>query len=154
MQDLPRLARGLVAVSLLAVALPSFAELGAKASSIQADAARLQASPRVTSTSRYAVHEMTAAGGTTVREYVAPSGTVFAVTWHGTYKPDLRQLMGEANFAAYQQQVAARTRRIRGPQHIEINGLVVDLGGHPRDFHGRAFLRSQLPAGTDPKEIQ
>ncbi len=154
MRTLTRLARGLVALFLVALAVPAFAELGAKAASIDADVARLNASRHVTVTSQYAVHEMTAANGSVVREYVSPAGTVYAVTWKGQYKPDLRSLMGEANFNAYLQQVSARTRHIRGPQHVEVNGLVVEVAGHPRDFHGRAYLAQEIPAGTSAKEIQ
>jgi hypothetical protein len=32
--------------------------------------------------------------GTTAREYVSPSGQVFAVSWQGQAMPDLGQLLG------------------------------------------------------------
>jgi len=145
----PRAAAAIM-VSLLLVSTAT-AELGANSSTVVNDAVRLKATPRVTANSRFAVHEMTAATGTVVREYASPSGVVFAVAWSGPYKPDLRQLMGR-HFDTYIQQ--AQLRRARGTRRIQAGNLVVELSGHARDFHGRAYLADSVPAGVDVKEIQ
>ena len=145
-----RLALVLVLVALIAV--PSFAELGASAATVASDAAHLKASHSVTANLRYSVHEMKTESGTTVREYASPSGTVFAVSWRGQSKPDLRNLLGESNFTAYTQ--AASQHQVRGVHHVEVNGLIVETGGHMRDLRGRAYLADHVPSGVDLKEIQ
>ncbi len=137
----------------VAISVPMFAELGGQMDTIAADAAHMKATRRVTATAKYAVHEMKADSGTVVREYVSPQGKVFAVSWEGPYKPDLRQLMGAANFEAYTT-AAARVKAHGGPRRYEVNGLVVEVSGHQRDFHGRAYLQQDVPAGTDVAEIQ
>src|ERR1700684_555487 len=83
------------ATTLCLLPLQAGATLGGDASTTQADQARLKASLRITPGEKFAVHEMTLPTGTVVREYVSPQGQVFAVSWKGPFKPDLRQLMGD-----------------------------------------------------------
>ena len=128
------------------------ASLGGDESSVEADRAHMGASLRVAERHAYRLHEVTTAGGSTVREYASPSGVVFGVTWHGPGLPDMRQLLGPS-FTRYQQ--ALRLRRAhRQPLLIDEPDLVIRLTGHPRSFHGRAYLPQQIPAGVDPAEIQ
>ena len=140
-----------LAVLALLFASPAAAELGARMDTVANDAAHMKAQRRVTANSRFAVHEMTADSGTVVREYVSPAGTVFAVSWNGPYKPDLRQIMGQ-HFDTYT--ATAQRRRVRGPHRIEEGNLVVEITGHPRDFHGRAYLSDAVPANVEAREIQ
>ena len=133
------------------------ASLGGDSASIEADrmhmkvdhAARLTPS----STGIYTVHETILPTGTIVRQYVSTAGVVFAVTWSGPFKPDLRQLMGpHFNTMIVRQagQVLAGHRFVS--QHEA--DLVVESGGHPRSFVGRAYLPSALPAGIAVQDIQ
>lgn len=62
---------------------------------------------RSTQTQAYAVHEIQAATGTVVREYVSGSGKVFAVAWQGPWPPDMRQILA-GYFDQYER--AARTQ--------------------------------------------
>ena len=86
--------------------------------------------------------------GTTVREFVSQTGTVFAVAWQGPSIPDLRQVLG-MYFAPYAQaaQAAQRKRAGHGPLRIEEPGLVVEQSGHPRAFTGRAYVPHFVPLG-------
>ena len=76
----------------------------------------------------HVVHEIRAASGTTVREYLTTTGTVFAVAWQGPWLPDMRQVLG-THFDQYQQAVhsGARTRKSRGSIVIEEPDLVVQM---------------------------
>jgi len=142
------------ALSWLLCALPCYASLGGDLSSVRDDQARINASLLVTQTSAYSVHELHSPTGQVIREYAAPSGKIFAVTWHGPWAPDLQHLLG-SHFAEFQQALQSSNRRAaHGPLFVEQGSLVVELGGHMRDFMGRAYLSDQLPAGVRAQEIR
>ena len=68
----------------------SFATLGEQAS-VNATAAT--SSKKILSQVTYNIQE-SIVNGITVREFVLPSGVVFAVTWRGIKHPDLSQVLG------------------------------------------------------------
>lgn len=127
------------------------AALGGTVASVEADRVHANGSlTRMVRTDAYALHEIRSAAGTTIREYVSPSGTVFAVAWDGPWMPDMTQVLG-AHFGHYQQAMAARARRrrSRGLVVIDDADLVVQMSGHPRSFSGRAYIPSLVPQGID-----
>lgn len=146
------LSRLLLVACALTLVPGAFAVLGEDVSSIAADTAHFKASVRVLANQRYSTHEMRSAAGTTIRQFVSTSGTVFGVAWQGS-APDLQQLLG-SYFAEY---VAAmnsrRGQRGRGV-HIETDDLVIETGGHMRFVVGRAFLRSRLPSGVSADDLR
>jgi hypothetical protein len=90
--------------------------------------------------------------GTVVREYFDAEGTVFAVSWSGPYRPDLKQLLG-SHFPAFENAAAGHDRRAnRSRARVDTGDLVTQSAGHMGAFEGRAWLRSRLPAGFDPHE--
>jgi uncharacterized protein DUF2844 len=136
----------------LCASAPALAVLGGDLSSIQSDQARLRASVRIMPARQYTVHEMQTPAGTTIRQFVSPSGTVFAVSWQGT-APDLQQLLGDY-FNQYLQAAGAQpSRRGRGV-HIDTGDFVFESGGHMRFVTGRAFLRSKMPSGVRSDQIR
>ncbi|MGO8796607.1 MAG: DUF2844 domain-containing protein [Candidatus Sulfotelmatobacter sp.] len=136
-------------VTLLIAALPARAALGGDVASIQADQVHMQGTRQTTVAQSYTVHEIQAASGITVREYVSPAGQVFAVVWQGPFLPDLRQLLGKYFDEYVEGQRVQNVSRIgRRPLQIEQPGLVVQSGGHPRSFEGRAYIPELLPAGV------
>lgn len=154
--------KALPAVAALAIflsALPAWAALGGSIASVQADQVHMQGTVRRTASASYTVHEIQSASGIVVREYVASTGesagTVFAVAWQGPWPPDLRQLLG-SYFDQYMQAARAQSaaRVGRRPLLIEEPGLVVQIGGHPRAFVGRAYVPGMLPAGVRAEEIR
>jgi hypothetical protein len=156
-QSPARVAR-IVCLPLILVALPSiaFAALGGRVASVDADRIRVQgALMRIVRNDAYALHEIRSASGTMIREYVNPSGVVFAVAWDGPWLPDLRQVLGD-QFDRYQavMQSRQRSRTGRGAVVIDEPGLVVQMSGHPRAFRGRAYLPAQLPAGLSLESIR
>ncbi len=114
----------------------------------------MNASVSVTSRDGYEVHEVQAPGGTVVDEYVSPSGTVFAVAWHGQFPPPMQQILG-TYFEQYSAALQARPK-IYGhrPVNIQEQGLVVQTGGHMRAHFGRAYDPTLLPQGFTVNQIQ
>jgi len=131
---------------------PAAAALGGTEASIEADQVRMKATRRIVATSQYTVHEIQAASGTLVREYISAQGQVFAVAWQGPLMPDLQQILG-SHFADYA--AAARNKRARrGPVLVQQPDLVLQSGGHMRAFSGRAYLPQLLPANVNVDDIR
>lgn len=148
-----RIMRGIFVM--LALPFPLSASLGGDASSVLADQAKMQGNLRTTSSDSYTVHEIQAATGVAVKEYVSPAGKVFAVSWHGPFQPDLRQLLG-GYFDVYTQAVQAQSAHHhgRGPLLIQQPGLVVQIAGHMRSFFGKAYDPQLLPAGVNAEDLR
>jgi hypothetical protein len=146
---------GIAAVLLILGALPAWASLGGDRASVDADQVHLQGTRTTKAVESYTVHEIHAAGGVVVREYVSADGKVFAIGWNGPWMPDLRQLLG-GYFEQYVQAAKAQNaaRPGRRPLMIEQPGLVVEVGGHPRAFTGRSYVPEMLPAGVRAEEIR
>jgi hypothetical protein len=127
-----------------AAASPALAALGEDVSTVEADLVRMKGALRVTSTAAYAVHEITSADGTVVREYLSPQGKVFALSWHGPFMPDLRQVLG-SYYGQYEQ---AASVPHYGHRHLAVEepGLVVHSSGRLRAFSGRAWVPGMVPA--------
>ena len=142
-------------LAIVATAMPAWGSLGGDAASIQADQLHMQGSRTMKATESYTMHEIQAANGTVVREYLSAEGKVFAIAWHGPWIPDMHQLLGsyfDQYAQANQAQRGARMRR--GPILINQPGLVVQIGGHPRAFTGRAYVPEMLPSGVGAGNIE
>lgn len=154
--SLGRVVRAACSVAVLVAvgqfAKPARAALGDDVSAIENDRVRMHANVQIRRTTSYDVHELATAVGSTVREFVGPDGKVFAVTWSGGWRPNLRDLLGvhHDRFVAHM----AAHRRVRGPGRIELPGMVVVMGGYLRTFFGYAYLTDQLPAGFSPEELK
>ena len=135
--------------------MPAAASLGDNEASVQTDAQHLRASARVTQRANYSVHEMQSTAGTTVREYVSPQGKVFGVSWQGPVRPDLQQLLGSYYQRAVQiVQSGTLQRSGRHPFSVSEPDLVVQMGGHPRAFSGRAYVPNLVPSDVTAQEIR
>jgi hypothetical protein len=133
------------------------AVLGGSAGSVEVDRlhmnAKYAARTNAPAVGNYTIQEMTLPSGTSVRQFVSStSGVVFAVTWSGPFVPDLRQLMG----SHFDKMVARQTGTSQAGHRFvrqQYSDLVVESGGHPRSFTGRAFLPAALPAGVALQDI-
>jgi hypothetical protein len=132
---------------------PAWAVLGNSAASVLNDQARMKGTLRSVDAKAYVMHKITAQDGTVVREYVSPGGVVFGVAWEGQFPPDLQQLLGpyyqQAKQAASQQESHGR-----GPIVINTPGLVFQQTGHPRSFHGQAYIPQLIPQGVKASDIR
>ena len=148
---------GFAVALLLCIPSAASATLGGDAASVDADRVQVQgALVGITRRDAYAVHELQAPSGTSVREYVSPTGQVFGVAWQGPWMPDMRQLLGPY-FDQYQslvQAAQASPRRRRGSLVIDTPGLVVHASGHPRAFSGSAYVPALVPQGVGPETVK
>jgi Protein of unknown function (DUF2844) len=153
-QSRPLKALSITLLVVVAAALPpsAAAELGGNVASIAQDQAHMQAKLKVARAGMYTLHEMRAATGTVVREYVSSAGTVFAVAWQGPWIPDMRQLLGPY-FEQYSR-AAKAPRSGHGPLLISEPGLMVQLSGHQRSFAGRALLPQMVPVGVAVESLR
>jgi hypothetical protein len=139
-------------------ALPhlALASLGDVATTVQIDQTKMKGTLRSTPTSTYIVHEIMIPAGTIVREYVSPTGKIFAVAWQGPFLPDLHQLFGSyfEHFSQSVQNLKSKRPRIRGALLIQEPGLVVQSGGHMRAYFGKAYIPELIPQGVHIEEIQ
>ena len=143
---------GLCAFGAFGLTRSARAALGDDVASVEQDRARMGASLQVRRSTGYDVHEMAAPIGSTVREFVGPDGKVFAVSWSGGWRPNLRDLMG-VHYDRFIAGMAGR-RRSRAPVRLELPGMVVVMGGHLRTFFGHAYLTDMLPAGFSTQEMR
>jgi Protein of unknown function (DUF2844) len=141
-----------VVLLIQALTLPAFAALGGDLSSIESDQLQMKGMLRTTVASAYTVHEIQAPSGTVVREYVAPTGKVFAVVWRGPKMPDLRQTLG-TYFNDFTQ-----APRPAHPNHAHFEvaepGFVLQSTGHMRAYFGRAYIPQLLPQNVAVTDIK
>ncbi len=143
------------AVVLLMSCLPAFASLGGNVASIDADRAHMRASLEVAHSGTCDIHRIQSPIGTVVKEFVSSAGRVFAVTWHGPFVPDLQQILGPSYFQQYSEALQAREHHYgHRSLNLQLPGLVVQTGGHMRDYFGRAYIPDMVPQGVRANEIQ
>ncbi len=143
---------GVCALAAAHLATPAYAGLGDEVSSVERDRSTMRAKLRVSKRANYEVHELALDTGATVREFVGQDNKVFAVSWSGGWRPNLRDL-----FSTHYDRYVAGTRGLRharGPVRIELPGMVVFMGGHLRHFFGYAYLTEQTPAGFVPEDVK
>ncbi len=132
----------------------AWAGLGERRASIDLD--RQQMAARLTSTDEgsYTVHDLALSNGTVAREYTRADGVVFAVSWQGPVRPDLKQLFG-GYFPRFQadnvQSGRIRMRRALSSNHLD---FVVQTGGHSGASWGYAVLPLMTPSGFTYEVLQ
>lgn len=94
-------------------------------------------------------HELTRTNGGMARELTNAEGRVFAVTWSGPGKPDLRTMLGPyfKDLQAKDTFSGRRMHSLRSPAQVSRSDLQIQTSGHMGWFHGVAFLPSAAPAG-------
>jgi Protein of unknown function (DUF2844) len=130
---------------------PALAALGGDAASVEADRVSLKGALHVTASAGYALHEIQTAAGLTVHEYLSSQGKVFAVSWHGTGLPDLRQMLG----SYYSQLEQATSVPHRDHHHlvVETPELMLQARGHTHAYSGRAWAPALLPQNFSVSQI-
>ena len=147
----------LVTLAAVCFVTAAHATLGGDGASIEVDrlSMKVKHAARLTpsSSGSYTVHETILSSGTLVRQYVSNAGVVFGVAWNGPFVPDLRQLLG----SHFDTMVARQSgQRHAGHKFVSQHNsdLVIESGGHPRSFVGRAYLPGAVPASVAVQEIQ
>jgi hypothetical protein len=162
MGDCFRIKRSLSAMALtLVVLLGVFAVvgqanaiLGESVDSVKSDRTALSAL-RYSTTKRngYTVQEMVSPS-TVVREYISPSGIVFAIGWNGLVHPDLTRLLG--SYADEYQQALRQTSRKPGQRRTQVKArrVVVEKWGRMRNLQGRVYAPDLMPSEVSIDEIR
>ena len=154
MAPLSRLASAAAAAAIFAAASSAHAFLGGGYATVTADRAHMAARLQTSAAATHTLHQLTLANGGVVKEFSRPDGTIFAVTWRGPGRPDLRQLLGD-HFSTLQADNArhpGRPRRL--PLMVNRSDFVVQTGGHPGAFWGVAYLPQAAPSGFSPSELK
>jgi len=140
------------ALLIQALSVPAFAALGGGLNSVEDDQLKMQGTLRTTVSAAFTVHEIQTPAGTRVREYVAPTGVVFAVVWRGPKVPDLKQTLG-----TYFKDFTDAPRPAH-PNHahfaITQPNLVLQQSGHMRAYFGRAYDPHLLPQDVAVTDIK
>ena len=143
-----------LAAAYLTSAGPVEATLGEVEDSVLSDQTALVAKT-VSKTVRngYTVQELRS-DSVTVREYIAPTGVVFAIAWNGLIHPDLTPLLG--TYADEYETAMRHASREPGRRHrqVETNRVVVEKWGHMRNLQGRAYVPALIPSGMSVDEIK
>jgi len=143
-----------VAAALVSAAPGARAALGEPYASVESDRIHMAARISVAAAATHTVHSLTLANRSEVREFTRADGTVFAVTWRGPSRPDLRRLLG-ARFDAFQAQTARRAGpRSRRALMVNRSELVINSAGHPGGFWGYAYVPSLVPSGFPLASLQ
>jgi len=149
----------------------SRAELGGDLSSIDRDQVRLkgerhqvnvQTQPRAGARVQamavrtpLLAHEITQTDGSIIREFLSPSGIVYAVAWQTHFKPDLGALFGQhaAHYAVAAKE-AMKTPGIKRNVVLQGSDLVVHATSHYNVFIGQAYVPSLVPVGVDVHDLR
>lgn len=132
---------------------PAFAWLGGDVTTVETDRAHMNGSVSINQTRDYTIHEIQTSG-TVVDEYVSTAGTVFAVSWHGMFPPEMQQILG-TYFQHYTAALQTQPHRYgHPPLNIQEDGFVVQTGGHVRAHFGRAYIPNLLPEGITADQIR
>jgi len=129
------------------------AALGGDTASIEADRAYFAARSSTTAMGGRTVHLLTLTNGTVVREFARADGMVFAVTWRGPARPDLRQLLGPGFDVLQADNVLAGGRRTHRPLSVRRADLAVSSGGHSGAFWGLAYRPTLAPPGFSLRNL-
>ena len=141
----------MVLITLIATSFPAWATLGEYESTVIVDQNYVAGVDRQQMRHGYHLHEITAEDGSYVREYVAPSGIVFGVSWQGSAVPNLQQLLG-----SHMQDLQQGQRRVvpRRSVVVKSGNFVFVSVGHLRNFQGKAYVPSLIPENLGPEVVQ
>jgi hypothetical protein len=142
----------MILIMLALGSVPAWAALGGNVASIDSDFQSLGGQHKMVARVGYSLHQITAADGSMVSEFVSPAGTVFGVSWQGHSLPKFSQLLGThmADFQNGQRMNHVPRRAVT----IESNDFVLVSIGHNGSFRGRAFVRSLVPATVTPEVVR
>ena len=152
--DLLRLGRlALLVVAAGAGAGPALASLGGTYASVEADSVQMVAKRATAAAATHMVHSLVLPNGGVAREFARRDGVVFAVSWRGPGRPDLRQLLGDY-FGAMQADNARAGRLRRLPLSVNRSDFILRSGGHPGAFWGMAYVPQLVPAGFSSADME
>jgi hypothetical protein len=141
-----------VLLMLMMASVPAWAALGDDVSSVDSDVQALGGKHVMVAKVGYNMHQITAADGSVVNEFVSLAGTVFGISWQGQGVPNLQQLLGSymTNLQQVQRTQVVRRRAVT----IQGDNFVFTSFGRMRNFRGRAYVPGLVPANLTPEVVQ
>lgn len=143
--------RGVVAIVVAGIGSPGMAALGGDASSVEADRLQMRATRQAARAAvlQGSVQEIRLADGSSIRQFINARGIVYAVAWSTRTKPDFALLLGQ-HASTFDAGAAATAREpgLKRSVTVDQGDVVVVSSGRPGAFVGRAWLKSELPAGA------
>ena len=143
-----------LSIAMLMTVQDALAALGESVDSVESDRETLTAVRGAMTAHRdYTVHVIKT-DSTVIREYVSPSGIIFAIAWNGLVHPDLTGLLG--SYVGEYQEALRQTPRKQGHRQLQVktNRVVVQKWGHIRDMKGRAYAPDLIPPGVSIDAIK
>jgi Protein of unknown function (DUF2844) len=145
----------------LLILIPAFsfapiaqAALGGHGDGVKIESTRLKARMQAQAATGYTIYEMTLSDGTVTKQFARSDGTIFAVSWNGHARPDLRTLFGPY-FERFQADNDVKTTgRRRGPLRSDHADFIVRTFGRPGEVTGYAILPKLVPGGFDVQALQ
>jgi Protein of unknown function (DUF2844) len=137
------------------LSVPSYAELGGTLASVRIDTDRMAGRTASTEMGTYTHHIISRINGGTVHELTNVSGQVFAVTWSGPGKPDLRSVLGRyfATFQTANETPGRIMHSLRRPPQVSQSDLQIQTEGHMGWYRGVAFIPSLAPRGFATSDL-
>lgn len=135
-------------LALLSPPLLARAQLGGDEASVVADAQALGTISVRQSVGALTRYELKV-GRTTIHEYAAASGQIYAIRFSGGATPNLDQLLGN-----YLPAFRANESRDRRSSVVNTPTLRAQLHGHPGAVSGLLWLPPLLPAGVAAEGLQ
>jgi hypothetical protein len=144
----------LVLIGWLWLPLTAISELRGNVASVARDSQYVGGAFNTRRSRECTIYEIKDRNGTLIREFVSPSGQVFAIAWKGHFLPQMDHFLGPL-FEAFSTAVQARSSKHswREPLAIHIPELVFESGGRTGWFEGRAYDPSGVPKGFPIQEI-
>jgi hypothetical protein len=141
-----------VLLMLMMASVPAWAALGDDVSSVNSDVQALGGKHVMVAKVGYNMHQITAADGSVVNEFVSPAGKVFGISWQGQGVPNLQQLLGSymTNLQQGQRTQVVRRRAVT----IQGDNFVFTSFARMRNFRGRAYVPGLVPANLTPEVVQ
>jgi hypothetical protein len=141
-----------IAIGIMAAS--AHASLGSSRGTVEADRVHLSATVTSEIAGDNRVETLLPKNGGVVREYSDANGVVFAITWRGPARPDLRQLLGERFTGVAGQMSRHAVRRTSRLLVMSRPEVVVRSQGRPGAFSGIAFDPRLVPAGFSADDLR
>lgn len=126
----------------------AFCTLGERVENLQASGQK-----KLSQQSGYTIQESDV-NGTAVKEFILPSGIVFAITWRGIKHPDLSSVLGTYN-TEFEKLKSQKVKALgRAPIHVQSSKVSVKMSGHMRDVHGEVYDPTLLPADFSIQDLK
>jgi len=87
-------------------------------------------------------------GRALMREFIAPTGVVFALDWKGMPEPDVKNLLGSSTDDERLEDLLPILRRRNSTTRISERDIIWEKSGTSRNLYGRAYVPYLVPSGV------